>query len=88
MTTVIGIPAPFRKGGEDMNGQMDIFDFLKPEPMARFTEKACAATLKKCDCYCGYEKCCQRCTEKCTHRCGYSRLLQSAVGTGKTRNCN
>lgn len=55
-----------------MNGQMDIFDFLNPEPVERFTEKTCAATLKKCDCYCGYEKCCQRCTEKCTHRCGYS----------------
>ena len=43
-------------------------------------KRACAATRKDCDCYCGTDKdmCCQSCVKECEHRCEYS-LYQPKV---------
>jgi len=58
-----------------MDGQISIFDFIPKEETVtktRFTEKSCAATLEKCDCFCGIEHCCQNCAKTCDTRCSYS----------------
>lgn len=65
----------------DCEGQMNLFDFLNSATSSsiskpKFLTKACAATLKDCDCHCGTDsdtnKCCSNCIEKCEFRCEYS----------------
>lgn len=58
--------------GYEVQGQMSMFDLMESQKSAGCMQKTCAATLKTCDCHCGYEKCCQYCIQSCENRCKYS----------------